>query len=311
MNPTFNLASEARQIAATTKLGMAVNTILMAAKIAVGAAVGSLALIADGFNSLTNMITDVAVLVGARLGALPADDNHPYGHGKIETFVAGVVEIGVLTVGGGIIYSAVVSLIEGPEIPTNGWAVVGVSAVTIICKEWLFHRTSKVAESCRSAALKAKAWDHRSDVAVSTVVLAGGVGSLYHWPYGDVIAGMVVGVVIVGVGARLAFETLIELTEGWAGSETVGKITTVFSANQDVRGWHRLRTRRIGRELFMDVHIMVDPKISVEESHHIVRRLEDDVQAALDWPISLTVHIDPDNEEIRSVRKSFGDQTLK
>jgi len=311
MNPTYDLASEARQIAATTKLGMAANTVLMAAKLVGGVAVGSLALIADGFNSLTDILTDIAVLVGTRLGALPADDNHPYGHGKIETVVAGVVEIGVLTVGAGIIFSAVRSLVEGPAIPTNGWAVVVVSFITIVCKEWLFHRTRHVADACRSASLKAKAWDHRSDVAVSAVVLAGGVGSLYQWPYGDVVAGLVVGVVILGVGARLAFETLIELMEGWAGSETVEKITRVFSTDSDVRGWHKLRTRRIGRELWMDVHIMVEPTLSIEAGHQIVRRLENDIQAVLDWPISLTVHIDPDNEEIRTARITAGDKTLK
>jgi len=287
------------------------NIVLLISKIVVGAVVGSLALIADGFNSLTDILTDVAVMIGTSLGVKPADENHPYGHGKIETFVAGVVEIGVLSVGIGIVYSGVKALIAGPKVVENGWAVVGVAAFTIACKEWLFHRTRKVAESSRSTALKAKAWDHRSDVAVSAVVLAGGVGSVVNWPYGDVIAGLSVGVVILVVGFRLAFDTLIELTEGWAGGETVARIAEVLKNEPEVRGWHKLRTRRIGRELLMDVHVMINPNLTVLESHKIVRRLEATIRDALDWPVNFTIHIDPDSDEIRLARIAASDQTLK
>lgn len=308
---TGNIEREAGEISAVTRLGMLVNTFLAIAKLIVGTFVGSLALIADGFNSLSDILTDFAVLIGTALGAKPADSSHPYGHGKIETIVALIVDLGVFGVGAGIIYTAVKSLIAHSPMPSNGLAVVIVSAMTIIAKEILFHKTTKVADKCRSAALHGKAWDHRSDVAVSGVVLFGGVGSIYGWEHADAIAGLVVGLVVLGVGARLAFETLIELTEGSAGSDTDAQIDKVLHSVDEIRGWHKLRTRRIGRELLMDVHILLDPDLTVEESHQIVRRIEDLLSTSLDWPVNLTIHIDPNNDEIRSARLAAGDGTLR
>jgi cation diffusion facilitator family transporter len=306
-----SIEQEAGQINAVTRLGMVCNTLLAIAKLIVGFFVGSLALIADGFNSLSDILTDIAVLIGTSLGARPADASHPYGHGKIETIVALMVDLGVLSVGMVIIYTAVKSLAGVPEIPSNGMAIVIVAIATILTKEWLFHRTVKVAVKSRSAALRGKAWDHRSDVAVSSVVLAGGVGSLAGWEYGDAIAGLIVGLVVLVVGAKLVFETLLELTEGSAGAETEKRIDEVLTSFVEIRGWHKLRTRRIGRELLMDVHILLDPELTIENGHSIVTRIEEAMQKAIDWPINLTVHIDPDNHAIRSARVAAGDKTLR
>ncbi len=306
-----NLEREASEIYAVTRLGMIANSLLAIAKLVVGYFVGSLALIADGFNSLADMITDFAVLVGTALGAKPADSSHPYGHGKIETIVALIVELGIFGVGLGIIYTAITSLIAHPEIPSSGLAVVLISAITIVTKEILFRKTTLVADRCRSAALHAKAWDHRADVAVSVVVLCGGIGSIYGWVHADAIAGLGVGLVVIAVGTRLAFETLIELTEGSAGGNTHAQIDRLLESVPEVKGWHKLRTRRIGRELLMDVHILLDPHLTVESSHQIVRRIENLLATSLDWPINLTIHIDPNNDEIRARRLAAGDNTLR
>ena len=308
---TGNLEREAVEISSVTRLGMIANSLLAVAKLSVGYLVGSLALLADGFNSLTDLITDFAVLIGTALGAKPADSSHPYGHGKIETIVALIVDLGLFGVGAGIIATAIRSLITHPAIPSSGLAVAVISAVTIVAKEFLFHKTTKVAEKCRSAALRGKAWDHRADVAVSAVVLCGGIGSIYGLEHADAIAGLVVGLVVLGVGARLTFETLIELAEGSAGGDTHKKIDQVLGAVEEIKGWHKLRTRRIGRELLMDVHILIDPNLSVESAHKIVRKIEELLSASLDWPINLTIHIDPNNDEIRSARKAAGDSTLR
>jgi len=306
-----DLKREAGEISAITRTGMVVNTLLAIVKLIVGYIVGSLALIADGFNSLSDMITDFAVLIGTTLGAKPADSSHPYGHGKIETIVALIVDLGVFAVGAGIIISAIRSLMIHPAMPTSGLAIAIVSAVTIVAKEILFRKTRRVADKCRSAALHGKAWDHRSDVAVSAVVLCGGVGSMVGWEHADAIAGLMVGLVVVAVGARLAFETLIELTEGSAGVDTHTKIDEVLGSVDEIKGWHKLRTRRIGRELLMDVHILIEPALTVEAAHQIVRKIEALLASNLDWPVNLTIHIDPNNEEIRMVRQAAGDTTLR
>ncbi len=306
-----NIELEAAEISTITRLGMIVNSFLAIAKLIIGYLVGSLSLLADGFNSLTDILTDFAVLIGTAFGAKPADTSHPYGHGKIETIVALIVDLGVFSVGAGIILTAIKSLIDEPAIPSSGLAVVVISAVTIIAKELLFRKTTKIAVKCRSAALRGKAWDHRSDVAVSSIVLLGGIGSIYGLEHADAIAGLVVGLVVLGVGGKLAFETLIELTEGTAGSDTHKTIDEVLLTVAEVKGWHKLRTRRIGRELLMDVHILIDPDMSVEAAHQVVRRIEGLLAASLNWPINLTIHIDPNNDEIRTLRQAAGDVTLR
>ncbi|MBM3328012.1 MAG: cation diffusion facilitator family transporter, partial [Calditrichaeota bacterium] len=148
-----DLIREAREISAATRIGLYWNLILGALKFAAGLLVGSLALLADGFNSVADVLTDLALIVGARMAARPPDRSHPFGHGKIETFVAGGVDIGVIVVGAGIVWSAVEALMGGSKSPIDGVPVVFVSAGTIVVKEWLFRRTRLVAARCRSAAL--------------------------------------------------------------------------------------------------------------------------------------------------------------
>ncbi|MBM3329756.1 MAG: cation diffusion facilitator family transporter, partial [Calditrichaeota bacterium] len=199
----------------------------------------------------------------------------------------------------------------GSKSPIDGVPVVFVSAGTIVVKEWLFRRTRLVAARCRSAALQGKAWDHRADVAVSSVVLAGGVGTIAGWSNADAVAGIVVGGVVFSVGVKLLFEILVELSEGSAGAAVEARIDAILKEIPEIRGWHRLRIRRIGRELLMDVHIMLDASLTIEAGHHIVRRIERTLSEGMDWPLHTVIHIDPDNEEIRNKRRALGDTTLR
>ncbi|MBM3326233.1 MAG: cation transporter [Calditrichaeota bacterium] len=306
-----DIAREAREITSATRVGLVFNMGLAAMKFIVGLIVGSLALVADGVNSLSDIITDFAVIIGARLGAKPADRDHPFGHGKIETLVAGIVDAGVIGVGALIVWTALKALIQHSDGPTHGLPVIIASAITMGCKEWLFHRTHKVADRCRSAALKGKAWDHRSDVAVSTVVLVGGAGVMLGWEHADAVAGLVVGSVVLIVGLKLVYEIFVELTEGTAGEKTEEQINSILCAIPEVRGWHNLRTRRIGRELLMDIHILLDANLTIDEAHNIVRSIEATLSKELEWPVNPMIHIDPDNAEIRAKRMAMGDKTLK
>lgn len=304
------LSREAAQIARTTRLGLSANLGLCVLKLVVGKVTGSIALIADGFNSLTDVVTDVAVLVGTAVGGRPADRTHPYGHGKFETFVAGLVSLGVLGVGVGIVASGIKGLIAPAEMPQGQW-VIAVAVITMLVKELLYRRTYKVAELCRSASLQAKAWDHRSDVGVSLVVLAAGVGAVLRWQFADAVAGAVVGTLIALVGGKLLLGVLHELSEASAGEEVDARIQDLLRDVPEVRGWHRLRIRRLGRELIMDVHVMLDPDLTVRQSHEIVENIERRIAAALSWPVHLIIHVDPDTEDIRAARLAAGDPTLR
>ncbi|MCF7809429.1 cation diffusion facilitator family transporter [bacterium] len=290
---SINLSDESTQISRITRIGMVWNLTLSALKLIVGYLTGSLGLIADGFHSLSDLVTDFAVIIGSAIGSKPADKNHPYGHGKFETFSVLFVSLILILVGIGLIWKAV-SSVGKENVELNGLAVVSVAIVSIAVKEWLYRITLSNAEKCRSTALKANAWHHRSDALSSVVILAGGVAAIVGWNEGDTLAGLLVGVMIIAVGGKLAFEALVELSEGSADAETIANIENIVANLEDVRRPHKLRVRRIGRELVMDIHIMLDANLTVGESHEIVTHLEQTVQENLDWPISLVVHVDPD-----------------
>jgi len=290
---TTSIKNEAARISRVTWLGMVCNLGLSCVKLVVGYMVGSVGLIADGFHSLSDLGTDFAVLIGAAIAAKPADKSHPFGHGKFETFAIVVVAGVLIAVGTGLVWKAV-NVVREPLATVNGTAIILVSLLSIAVKEWLYHITKRVAEQCRSSALKANAWHHRSDALSSVVILAGGGAALLGWEQGDALAGLLVGLMVIAVGGKLAFEALSELSEGSAGKETISGIEEVVKRFEEIRGMHRLRVRRVGRELMMDIHIVLDPNLTIQVGHDIVQKVEKAISEEIDWPITLTVHVDPD-----------------
>jgi len=291
-------AIAAGQIRSVTYLGMVVNIVLSAVKVVVGLGVSSLSLVADGVHSLSDLATDVAVLLGAHLGARKPDRTHPYGHGRLETFSAVVVALVLISVGGAMIYQATLSIARN-EATEPHWAIMAVALLSILAKEWLYWRTRKVAVRSHSTALYANAWHHRSDALSSVAVLIGYVALLFGFDHGDQVAALAVGLMIIFVGVKIIGDSLRELTEGAVDPQTVESIKAVINADEAIRQWHRLRTRTVGREVFLDVHILVDPELNVAVAHEISERLERTLDEEIARPVNLIVHIEPDLPQFR------------
>ncbi len=286
------------QIRSVTYLGMVVNIVLSVIKVLIGLAVSSLSLVADGIHSLSDLVTDVAVLLGSHLGARKPDRTHPYGHGRIETFSTVVVALVLFVVGGAMIYQATISVAKG-ELTEPHWGIMAVALISILAKEGLYRMTRKVAVRSHSTALYANAWHHRSDALSSVAVLIGYVLLRFGFHHGDQVAALAVGLMIIFVGAKITGDSLRELTEGAVDSQTADGIKAVMSADRGVRQWHRLRTRTVGREVFLDVHILVDPDLNVAAAHAISERLERTLDEKIARPMNLTVHIEPDLPQFR------------
>jgi divalent metal cation (Fe/Co/Zn/Cd) transporter len=111
------------------------------------------------------------------------------------------------------------------------------------------------------------------------------------------LAGILVGLMVVGAGGKIAWECLNELTESAIERAAVEDIEACIKQNQDVRSWHRLRTRRVGREIAMDVHILLNPSLSIVEGHRIATQLENQIRKRLDAPITFVIHVEPDLPE--------------
>lgn len=276
-------------------IGAVVNLGLSGLKFAVGAVVGSVALIADGIHSLSDLLTDMVVIVGMRLGRRPPDETHPYGHGKFETLAGSLVSLVLMVVGVEIGLRALAAL-QHPGGASLGGAMMAVALASLGTKEILYHATARVAAAVRSPALRANAWHHRSDALSSLAVLLGGVASSLRYPAGDGAAGMAVAMVILASGGKLLWDSLHELVEGRLKVPEEDAIVRAIEGVPGVMGWHRLRSRRAGRVSFVDVHITVDPEIPLRDAHEIASRVEQAVADALGGEVSVTVHVEPKEE---------------
>jgi cation diffusion facilitator family transporter len=277
------------------------NIVMVAVKVAVGWVFGSIALVADGIHSLSDLLTDVLVLVGTWVGIRPADRGHPYGHGKVETASALLIGVALVLVGGRIAWVAGSEMYERHHAFPGVWVLV-VAALSVVGKEWLYQITRRVAVRVESPALYANAWHHRSDAFAAFAVMLGAGAGMLGWGHGDQVAGVVVGLMVVGVGIKVLMDAFVELSEGSADPATVEKLRNAMSNESGVRSFHRLRSRRVGREVFLDVHILVDPSLTVIQGHTIANRVESAVRTAIRRPANVVVHIEPDLPELRRDR---------
>lgn len=287
-----------REIRSITYLGIAVNVVLSVVKAVVGLMTNSLALVADGIHSLSDLATDAAVLLGLRLGSKEPDQSHQYGHGRAETFAACLIAVVLMFVGGAMIYHATLSIAKD-EVTKPHLAILGVAVVSIAAKEWLYRATRKIAVRSNSSALYANAWHHRSDALSSVAVMVGFVSLELGFDHGDQVAAICVGLMIILVGVKIIGDSFRELTESAVDSETIEHIRRIIDADSSIRQWHQLRTRTVGREVFLDVHILVDPKLDVATAHEITVSLENALDEQITRPVNIVVHIEPDTPELR------------
>ncbi len=297
------ITTDNAQIRSVTYLGLYTNIILAAIKIVVGALAGSVALVADGIHSISDMATDVAVLLGIYYGSKKPDSKHPYGHGRIETFAAAIISTVLVIVGGLMIQRASLRIAvmnyDGSEMPVIGQAVLWVAIASVLSKELIYRLTRKVAIRTDSAALYANAWHHRSDALSSIAVVAGFVAMKFGFYQGDNIAAIAVGLMIILVGVKVFGKCLEELSERAVDSRTIEQIEQIIAAESRIKSWHKLRTRSVGREIFFDLHILVDPALNVADAHGIADALERSMRRQISRPINVMIHVEPDYPTMR------------
>jgi cation diffusion facilitator family transporter len=287
-----------KQIKFITNVGIVVNIALSALKVVVGILGHSMALVADGIHSISDMVTDIAVLIGIYFGAKEADRKHPYGHGRFETVATTVIAGVLVLVGLGMIYKAAANISELHIIKPSPVTLL-IAVISIISKEWLYKATKRYAIKTHSSTVMANAWHHRSD-ALSSVAVVVGIGAvMLGFEYGDHLAAIAVGLMIALAGWRILIDCIQEFTERAVDKDTVQKITDIINADDSIRQWHKLRTRLVGREVFLDLHILVAPELNIAEAHKIADSLEDSLHSQMARPVNITVHIEPDLPELR------------
>lgn len=282
-----------------TLIGAAVNAMLGVIKLIGGIIFHSHALAADGIHSFSDLFTDVMVLFASKYGSLDADETHPYGHQRIETAATLLLALLLILAGCGIAWDALDELLHSTS-TKPGWLALPIIIISIIANELLFHYTRHIGKLINSQLIAANAWHHRSDAASSIVVLLGLIGSLAGFIYLDALAAVIVGIMIVKMGWDYGWNSVKELVDTAVDSELLMQIEHVIQSVDGVQKIHQLRSRFMGSDVLIDVHILVSPKISVSEGHYIAQHVHHALVDQIESVQDVIVHVDPEDDEISS-----------
>lgn len=292
-----NLERRYRVSRRSALVGAAVNSVLALFKILFGWLGQSQSLVADGVHSFSDLLTDALVFFAARHAKEAPDESHPYGHGRFETVGTLVLGGVLILIGVGIIWDAGERLFAPEQLKHPASFTMYVAAFSILANEWLFFYTRHLGNKINSDLLRANAWHHRSDSVSSVVVLVGIGGTLVGLPYLDAIAAVLVGVMVAQIGWNQGWGALQELADAGLEEEQLKRIRDVITNVSGVNSVHTLRTRRLGGHASADVHVQVDPWISVSEGHRVAEVVQFGLIDQVEMLEDVTVHIDPEDDE--------------
>ena len=301
MNETEQISDIDREkkAARVTWVGFFTNLILSAAKVAAGIVGRSSAMIADGIHSLSDFVTDFIVIIFIKISAKNEDSDHPYGHGKFETFATMLISFALFIVAIGIFYSGSVKIYEvlnGRTIERPTYLALIMAAVSIVVKEGLYWYTIIIGRKIESPAVIANGWHHRSDAFSSIGTLIGISGAMFlgeRWRILDPITSVIVGIFIIDVAYKLARPSIQELLEVSLPKEIEAAIKEQVKETPGVKAFHHLRTRKNGNSFIIDMHIKVDARSSIVEAHDIATHVENNLKAAFGKHTQVIVHIEP------------------
>lgn len=279
-----------------TLVGMILDIILGLGKIIIGLISSSHAVVTDGIHSLSDVVTDIFVLFITRISNNAPDPEHPYGHARFEALGTVLLGATLVLVAVALAYENIRVAITGTNVSSPTWPALAITLFSIVSKEWIFHYTRRAGEQLRSNILIANAWHSRTDVFSSIIVLLGVAGAMVGLTWLDAVAAAIVALIIGKIGISLVWDSIKELVDTGLSQEETDAIKNVILSMEGVRSAHNLRTRQMGSDIFLDVHIRVSPTISVSEGHQIgewvTKRLLEQFSSIKD----LTYHIDAEDD---------------
>ncbi|XP_057424318.1 metal tolerance protein 2 isoform X2 [Lotus japonicus] len=317
----YNVKEEGEKI---FRLGLAADVSLAVGKAFTGYVTGSTAIIADAAHSVSDVVLSGIALWSFKAAQAPRDKEHPYGHGKFETLGALGISCMLLATGGGIAWHAVDILMgffsSGPEMVNQALAhahgghhhgidmdypilALSMTIVSIGVKEGLFWITKRGGEKQGSGLMKANAWHHRADAISSVVALIGVGGSILGVKFLDPLAGLLVSGMILKAGAESGYQSILELVDAAIPAQELVPIKQTIMQVDGVRGCHRLRGRRAGSSLYLDVHIEVDPFSSVSAAHGIGENVRHQIHKSHPTVTEIFIHIDPSMSHVSTSTK--------
>jgi cation diffusion facilitator family transporter len=289
-----------------TWAGLLINLFLAAIKFIAGIYGRSQALVADAIHSLTDLTTDIAVIAGSHYWSRPPDENHPYGHRRLETLVTVFIGIVLIAAGIGIGWKAISALQEKHAAPP-GWIAVFAALASIVCKESIYRWTAVTGRRVKSAALAANAWHHRTDALSSIPVLIAVAGARVFpsWSFLDHLGAAIVSIFILHASIKIIWPGLGELIDVGAPTDTCKMIRDIALKNDGVLQVHDIRTRFISSSIQVDLHIVVEGLITVRQGHDIADDVKARILDTIPEVLDVIVHVDPPERAAREDEFEF------
>ncbi|MBO5865848.1 MAG: cation transporter [Bacteroidaceae bacterium] len=299
MERAQNSSIREKEIYKVTIIGGIVNLVLLVFKFIAGIAGHSVAMVADAVHSLSDFVTDIVVIVFVKISNKPQDESHDYGHGKYETLATAIIGFVLFGVGVGILVNSVTGIadaLNGKVLEAPSMLALIAAVVSIILKEALFQYTVHKGKSLDSKAVVANAWHHRSDAFSSIGTLIGIAGAIFlgqKWRVLDPIAAFIVSVFIIKVAVDLVKPCIDELLEKSLSKEVEEKILSIVTTYPEVDQPHHLRTRRIGNNIAIEIHIRMDGSMPLKEAHEITKKIEVALKEEFGELTHIGIHMEP------------------
>ena len=294
--------SRTNKITFVTLVGSVVNALLTAFKIVAGVIGHSAAMVADGVHSLSDLLSDVVVLVFVRISGKGRDKNHDYGHGKFETFATLIISLMLLVVGANLMSSGIASIkkiLGGESVEAPGMIALWAALLSIVSKEILYRYTAVQGRKLDSPMMVANAWHHRSDALSSVGSLLGIGGAILlgdKFVILDPLAGCVISIFIIVMAVRMSIPAIKELLDVSLPDEMEDEIERTARGVPGVVDLHELKTRREGPGIVLEGHLVLHSDISLEQAHSISKQVELALRDRFGDSTQISLHLEPEND---------------
>lgn len=285
-----------------TLVGSVVNIILTVFKIFAGVLGRSTAMIADGIHSLSDLLSDIVVIVFVKISAKGRDKDHDYGHGKFETFATLIISLMLIVVAANLMSGGINKIrliLDGGEVSSPGMIALWAAVASIVLKEILYRYTIIQGRALNSPMMIANAWHHRSDAFSSVGSLLGIAGAIFlgdKFVILDPITGCVISLFILVMAVKMSVPAIKELLDVSLPDDVEEKIEATAKSVKGVVDLHELKTRREGPGIIMEGHLVLDSEISLKEAHDISKKVEESLRKEFGPETQISLHLEPEDD---------------
>lgn len=290
------------KITFVTLIGSIVNIILTVFKIIAGVLGHSTAMIADGIHSLSDLLSDIIVIVFVKISAKGRDKNHDYGHGKFETFATLIISLMLVVVAANLMSGGINKIrliLDGGDVSSPGMIALWAAIASIILKEILYRYTIIQGKILNSPMMIANAWHHRSDAFSSIGSLLGIAGAIFlgdKFVILDPITGCIISIFILIMAVKMSVPAVKELLDVSLPDDVENKIEATAKSVNGVIELHELKTRREGPGIIMEGHLVLDSEISLKEAHDISKKVEEALRKEFGSETQISLHLEPEDD---------------